>query len=74
MEIEKKISLLSEILEAQVSDISPDDLLDKFSSWDSMAALSLIVMLEENFNKSDIDGKMIKSFIFVRDILNIMEK
>jgi len=74
MEIEKKIEILSEILEAQVSDISPDDILDKFSSWDSMAALSLIVMLEENFNRSDIDGKMIKSFIFVRDILNVMEK
>lgn len=74
MEINQKLEILAEILETKASDIAPDDNLDKFSSWDSMAALSLIVALEENFGRSDIDGKMIKSFVFVQDILNVMEK
>ena len=74
MEIEIKIKLLAEVLEVDVDDILPSDLLTKFDSWDSMTALSLIIMLEENFSRVDIDGEKIKSFLTVSDILNVMEK
>jgi len=74
MEIKKKLQLLAEVLEVDAGRINQSDLLEKFDSWDSMAALALIVMLEENFSRTDVDGKKIKSFITILDILNIMEK
>jgi acyl carrier protein len=74
MEKENKAALLAEILEVHANDIHPEYPLDKFESWDSMAALTLIVMLEENYARTDIDSERIKSLVTVADIYKIMEK
>jgi acyl carrier protein len=70
----KKINLLAEMLEVNVSEINADTLLDSIATWDSMAALSLIALLEENFNRSDIDGREISQMQKIQDVLNVMEK
>lgn len=74
MDIKQKVKLLSELLEVEVEEVKPEKLLDSFAGWDSMTALSLIAMLEEHFDRSDIDGSLIKKITIVQDILNLMEK
>lgn len=74
MENENKAALLAEVLEVEAKDIHPDYPLDKFESWDSMAALTLIVMLEENYDRTDVDSELIKSLVTVDDVFKIMEK
>ncbi len=74
MENENKAALIAEVLEVDANDIHPDYPLDKFESWDSMAALTLIVMLEENYARTDIDSELIKSLVTVGDVFQIMEK
>ncbi len=70
----EKLNLIAEVLELTPSEINADTDLVTVNTWDSMAALSLIVMLEENFQKVDVDSQMIKSFKKISDILDIMEK
>lgn len=74
MEEVKKISLLAEILEVNESEINADTLLDSIPNWDSMAALSLIALLEEHFGRSDIDGREISQMHRIQDVLKVMEK
>ncbi len=74
MDEEYKIALLAEVLEVDAIDIHADYSLDKFESWDSMAALTLIVMLEENYDRTDIDSELIKSLVTVGDVFKIMER
>ena len=74
MDIQKKMRLIAELLEEEVSEISPATELAAMDYWDSMAALSLIVLLEENFGRTDISSDKIKTMTSVQDILDVMEK
>ncbi len=73
MDIIEKTQLLAEMLEVRASSINAATLLDSIPTWDSMAALSLIILLEENFGRLDIDGNQIKNMKTVEDIFNVME-
>ena len=74
MDIEGKMCLIAELLEEEVSVISPATELAAMDYWDSMAALSLIVLLEENFGRTDISSDKIKTMTTVQHILDVMEK
>lgn len=72
MELKKKLELLEETVDAEPGSITPDLLLDENEWWDSLAKLSLTVMLDEEFGKkitTDDFRKMVK----VQDLLNWME-
>jgi acyl carrier protein len=73
VDIIEKTQLLAEMLEVRASSINAATLLDSIPTWDSMAALSLIILLEENFGRLDIDGNQIKNMKTVEDIFNVME-
>lgn len=73
MENTEKLQLLSEMLEVSVAELSENKPLDTIPTWDSMAALSLICLLEEQFNRTDIDGSQIREMRTVADILKVME-
>ena len=73
MDIIEKTQLLAEMLEVRASSINAETLLDSIPTWDSMAALSLIILLEEKFARLDIDGNQIKNMKTVEDIFNVME-
>lgn len=73
MDIIEKTQLLAEMLEVSASSINAGTLLDSIHTWDSMAALSLIILLEENFGRMDIDGSQLKNMKTVEDIFNVME-
>jgi acyl carrier protein len=67
----KKLSLIAELLEKE--SVQPYDSLSNFPLWDSMTSLSLIVLLEEQFNKTDIDADTLSELKTVNDILKLME-
>jgi acyl carrier protein len=63
----EKIALLEETFE-----LKEDMKLDELEAWDSMAKLSLIVLMDDEFDKK-LTGEQIKSFKTVKDILDFME-
>jgi acyl carrier protein len=72
MELEKKMELLSNLLELEVGEFTPETNLDNLEEWDSLAAISYIVMMDEEFgivaNPTDI-----KNFKTIQDILDSMK-
>ena len=68
---QEKIAMLEEIMELDEGTLTEDTELSGVEEWDSMAALSLIVLLDEEFGKK-ITGKEVRALITVRDILDYM--
>jgi acyl carrier protein len=73
MNTEKKMQILAnEVFQVDCSELSADTLLNSLNTWDSMATLALISVLEEYFNRLDIDGATIREFKKIQDILDLM--
>lgn len=72
MELNEKIALLEETLDTDEGVLTPETRLSDVDEWDSIAALSLIVMLDEEFEKS-ISGEEIKALVTISDILAYMQ-
>ena len=71
MELKEKMALIEEVLDVEEGSLTPETLLSDIDEWDSIAALSLIVMLDENFEKT-VSGAEIKAMESVKDILAYM--
>lgn len=69
---EQKIALLEEMLELDNGSLSPETELSSIDEYDSMAKLSLIVLMDEECNKK-LTGEQIREFKTIADILNFME-
>lgn len=71
MELNKKMELLAELFELEIEEFTSETILDELEEWDSLAAISYVVMMDEEF---DIVAKPeeIKKFETVQDILNTM--
>ena len=69
---EEKIALLEDMLELDTNTLTPDTELSSIDEYDSMAKLSLIVLMDEECNKKLTD-EQIREFKIVADILNFME-
>lgn len=71
MELNKKMELLAELFELELNEFTSETILDDLEEWDSLAAISYVVMMDEEFdiiaNPSDI-----KEFKTVQDILDTM--
>jgi len=72
MSLEEKLALLAETIETDVENLEPDRKLEDIQEWDSMAKVSLIVMLDEEFEKEIVADDLLK-LETVQDILDIME-
>ena len=69
----EKLALLEDMLELEEGDLAADMMLDDIDEYDSMAKLSLIVLMEDEFDVK-LTGDMIKGFETVGDILKLMDK
>lgn len=69
---EEKISLLEEMLELDNGSLKPEMELSSIDEYDSMAKLSLIVLMDDECNKK-LTGEQIREFKTIADILNFME-
>ena len=73
MNEQEKIALLEETLELDEGTLTADTVLADVDEYDSMAKLSLIVMMDDEFGVK-LTGDMIKGFETVGDILKVMDK
>ena len=71
MNLQEKITLIEEVLDVAEGSLTTETLLAEVDEWDSIAALSLIVMLDEKFEKT-VSGAQIKAMECVNDILAYM--
>lgn len=68
---EEKIAMLEDMLELDAGSLKPEMGLKDIAEYDSMAKLSLIVMMDEECGKK-LTGEDIQSFNTVQDILDFM--
>ena len=69
----EKLALLEDMLELEEGDLSEDMALDDVDEYDSMAKLSLIVLMEDEFGVK-LTGDEIRGFETVGDIVALMNK
>lgn len=72
MNMQEKLKSLEEIMELDDGTLQPDMELSEIEEWDSLSALSFVVLLGDEFNKK-ISGKAIRAFQTVQDMLDVME-
>lgn len=71
MKQEEKIALLEDMLELESGVLTPETVLSSIDEYDSMAKLSLIVMMDDEFDKK-LTGEQIREFKTVKDVLDFM--
>ena len=69
---QEKIAMLEETWELDEGTLTADTVLADVAEYDSMAKLSLIVLMDDEFGVK-LTGERIKSFSTVADILSAME-
>lgn len=67
----EKLALLEEMLEMDEGTMNEEMVLSDMDNWDSMSALSLIVLMDETFGKK-LSAAQIKEFKTVKDIIDFM--
>lgn len=72
MNAQEKLAALEEIMELDAGTLTPVTNLDDIEEWDSLAALSYVVLMGDEFNKK-VSGKEIRAFKTVQDIMDTME-
>lgn len=70
---ERKMELLAEILDVDVHELKPDDTLADMDAWDSLAILSFISMMDEEFGK-ELKGSIVRDLVSVQDALDLMQE
>ena len=73
MSNEKKMEMLAEIMELDVSESREDAELSDYDEWDSITALSVIALVDEQFHKN-LSGNQVKEFRTIKDVLDVMEE
>ena len=72
--MEKKfIYLLAEILDMNEDEILTQDKFREYKNWDSLAYLSVIAMMDEEFD-IQIESNDFKDLIYVEDLVNAVIK
>ena len=69
----EKLALLEDMMELDEGNLTVDKALDDIDEYDSMAKLSLIVLMEDEFGVK-LTGDVIKGFETVGDIVALMNK
>lgn len=72
MTIQEKLALIENCMDLEEGALTPDKNLSDFEEWDSLTALSIIVMVSEQFHKT-LSGNDIKKARKVSDLLAFME-
>lgn len=72
MSYEKKIELLADAMDVDPKILVPDTVLADLEEWDSIAHISFVAVLGDEFNKT-VSGADIKAQKTVGDLLKLME-
>lgn len=71
MTTEEKLHLLEDVFELDENTLTPETVLNDLEEYDSMSKLSIIVMMDDEFDKK-LTGEQIRHFETVQDILDFM--
>lgn len=71
MELSEKLALLEDILDVDSGSLSCDQSLDDIDEWDSLSALSVVVMIKDEFNIK-LTGAQVRAFKTIQDIIDVM--
>ncbi len=71
MELSEKLALLEDILDVDSGSLSCEQALEDIDEWDSLSALSVVVMIKDEFNKK-LTGDQVRSFKTIQDIIDVM--
>ena len=72
MNEQEKLTALEEIMELDEGTLTPETALEDLEEWDSLSALSFVVLLGDEFNRK-ISGREIREFVTVADMMKVME-
>jgi len=72
MEVKEKLALLEEIMDLDEGALAPKMILANIKEWDSLAALTFIMLLDEKFSKNITANEIIK-LKTIEDMLKVME-
>ena len=72
MTTKQKLNLIEECMDLDEDTLKINDDLTSYEEWDSVTALSIIAMLDEQFHKT-VSGNSLKDAKTVADILKMME-
>ena len=70
---EKKIALIADVMEVDATELTPQTVLSDLDAWDSIAVLSFIAMMDDEFHKI-VKGAVVKSQNTVGDLMKLMEE
>ena len=70
---EKKLALLEDMMELEPGSLTPETELEELEEWDSIALLSFIALMDEEFGKT-VTGGSLREMKTVSDLLAVMEK
>lgn len=68
----EKLASLEEIMELDSDVLTPDTRLEDLEEWDSLSALSFVVLLNDEFSRQ-ITGSDIRALVTVADMMKLME-
>lgn len=68
---EEKMKIIAEAMEIDSGILKSTDLLEKYEEWDSLAALSLVSIVDKKLNKT-INGNELKGVKTVQEIMNLL--
>lgn len=71
MKEKEKIAMLEEMMELDEGTLTPQSELAELTDWDSLAYISFIALVDDEFNKT-VKGTEIKEFKTVADALAVM--
>lgn len=69
---EEKIETIADILEMEEEEVKEDIVLDEIETWDSVAVLSVISVINEKFDRFPL-AEEIRTYKTVRDLMNALE-
>lgn len=72
MSTEQKLEMLEDMMEMEAGELKADMQLADVEEYTSMAKLSLIVLMSDEFSKK-LTNDQIKRFVTVQDILDYMD-
>lgn len=69
---QEKLENIAEILDLDVEELKEETVLEEYEEWDSVAILSFIALMDEEFGKA-VKGAEIRKLKTVKDLMDMME-
>lgn len=72
MNYEEKVKTIADILEVELEEVKEESVLEDFETWDSVAVLSFIAVMNEKFNKFP-HASEIRELKTIKDLIDSMK-